>query len=420
MTEAPCTRPRSGFEECDWFEESSDMKSLGTVTVVIGIAGVIAAGIYVSGGGSTASGIATPMDAIADPKMLDDLRKPPSEGPDVATTGPWPKAVAEEIEFNFGRAQVLKEMKHTFAIRNDGPVDLILEAGQPTCQCTTFTLDRTTVPPGEHAELLIEWQGKSADTSFSHGGPVLTNDPDNRAIRFRVHGIVDDPFVMRPQGTWNAGEISGHEPVTMHGSIYSTVLDTLDIESLTCDSPHVTLTAEPASPQELLTIDAISGFNLRITLSPEIAPGPFEDSIHVKIAQIKDPISIPLKAHKPGSIRILPTYGVVWKPETHGLVLGRFSATEGRTAKLLLLVDESKMDEPFQLTEVHADPSFIEVSVTPESISAGAMTRYSLTITVPPGIPRTSRDADDPATIRCRTNHPSGEELLLRVKMRSF
>ncbi|MEZ6062065.1 MAG: DUF1573 domain-containing protein [Planctomycetaceae bacterium] len=396
------------------------MKNLTTIAAFIGLAGILVAGLYLSGSDLKSSDAGTTPDILDQQKRVATPPKQPSEGPEISPTGPWPKAVAEEIEYNFGRAHVNQEMEHTFTIRNDGPAELVLVTGTPTCQCTKFTLDKTNVPPGEVATLLIEWKGKAVDTSFAHGGPVFTNDPDNVTIRFRVEGVVDQEIEMRPEGDWNLGEVSSDSAVTMHGFLYSNVFDSLTLKSMKSESGKVTLDATPLSSADVIEMDARSGMEIIATVPPDIAPGPFIDTVTVEIEELTKPVTISLRAHKPGDIRILPTYGVMWNAETHGLTLGRFHTSDGRSAKLMLLVDESKMDQPLELTEVTADPSFIEVTLTPEGSTGGKMKRYSLSVVVPPGIPRTDREENNPGRIVCKTNHPSGEQLLLNLKLKAF
>src|SRR5579872_2905137 len=72
-----------------------------------------------------------PLDAIA------SLGASATEvGPPVSKTGPYPKAVIEETEFEFGRMEVGEERSHAFIIRNEGEAPLLLKKGKTTCKCT--------------------------------------------------------------------------------------------------------------------------------------------------------------------------------------------------------------------------------------------------------------------------------------------
>src|SRR5579859_1602904 len=56
--------------------------------------------------------------------------------PPVATSGPQPKAVIDQTEFDFGRMEVGEERQHEFTISNEGQAPLVLKKGKTTCQCT--------------------------------------------------------------------------------------------------------------------------------------------------------------------------------------------------------------------------------------------------------------------------------------------
>ena len=53
--------------------------------------------------------------------------KPESTMPKVSPTAPWPKAVMDETEFDFGRMEVGEEQSHTFTIRNEGEAPLVIK-----------------------------------------------------------------------------------------------------------------------------------------------------------------------------------------------------------------------------------------------------------------------------------------------------
>jgi hypothetical protein len=361
-------------------------------------------------------GSASPSDRKnVDPAIPQEQPLPvPSE------SGPWPRLTFEQTDFNFGRMQVGDELEHTFIIRNEGEAELELLAGNPTCKCTAFRLASEKVAPGEETTLLVRWVGKFRDPSFQHGGPIYSNDPKNESVTFTVRGIVDAAFDMLPTGTWDAGEVRPNSPTTFSAAIFSNVHEDFEVTSLDCKSEHVTLEAIPLDPVRLTEIKGIAGYEIKVTIDPTIKAGLFEDEVLISTNKSDKPQKVFIKARREGNIRLLATPGVAWSPNTRGLSLGQFAATEGRSAKLLLLVDETGMTEPFALGEITADPPFMTVSMEPAGAKSDNMGKYFLTVTIPPGAPRISRDRETPATVKIQTNLPNGEAIDLRARFRIF
>ena len=301
-----------------------------------------------------------------------------------------------------------------------GEAELQLVAGSPTCKCTAFELSHDKLAPGDEATLTVKWKGKFRDAGFSHGGPVRTNDPENTLVKFIVRGRVEEAFEMIPNDLWDAGEVVPNEATTFTARITSNLYEEFQINSISAESEFVSTEANPIEEEEFEGRDAISGYEVHVSISPDIPPGLFEDELTISLDKDDTELKIPLKGRKVGSVRILATPGVAYNPQTRGLTLGQFSAGEGRTAKLLLLVDQTDMTEPLEIESVEVDPLFVNVSLESAGETAGNIGRYHLLVSIPPGSPRTSRDASTPAQIRAKTNLPNGEIIDLRMRFRAF
>ena len=89
--------------------------------------------------------------------------KPKGQGPvaqelvEVSPTGPWPKAVFDRKEFNFGRMEVGDKGTHDFTVRNEGDAPLILRQGQTTCQCTISEVENNRIEQGQSATIKLTW-----------------------------------------------------------------------------------------------------------------------------------------------------------------------------------------------------------------------------------------------------------------------
>lgn len=362
-------------------------------------------------------------DSILDLKLqsqtvapaVDVKKSDAAERPVASETGPWPVATAKDTEYAFGKMSVGTELDHTFMIGNSGDAELVLQPGQPTCKCTAFEIKPDRIQPGEFAELLVRWKGKFKDQRFRHGGPVYTNDPERPTINFAVMGVVDANLDVLPEETWSVGEVTKSQPGVTTGYVLSRIHDDFQVTDVTCESPYIKTEILEVSDDELRKYDAIRAFKIQVTVDSSMPPGRLEEKLTIVADCEKAPVTVTVMAYKTGPIRILAMPGVLWGEKSGVLRLGQFSAKTGGEAELMLLTTESEGDEHLQFTEVDAFPTYLSASLERVGAVGTDKARYKMKIQVPPGLPQTSRGADDPAIIDIKTNHPSGQSLRIQV-----
>jgi hypothetical protein len=350
-----------------------------------------------------------------------------SDLPEPSKEGPWPDAHAEELSFTFGRMQVGTRKSHTFVISNNGEADLILKAGTTTCKCTQFGFDpdpdlekkSVVVKPGESVDLYMTWKaGDNPDRGFRHGGDVHTNDPENPLLKFVVEGSIDMPLVLLPS-FWSVGDMYQDQPGKFRGAVASRVFEEFAIKSITSPSGKVKVTAEPMAAEERVQDGYLCGYVLNAEVSTDIPTGIFQEELQIEVSTLDTPLLITLTARKQGHIRLQQMPGTIFSSEKQMLQLGSFSASEGREAKMLLIVDQKGMSEPFQFTRSENDPPFLAAELTPLGQPSGTVHRYIVTFRIPPGKPHTQRTEARPGKILLTTNHPSGEQVNLQLLMYS-
>ncbi len=359
---------------------------------------------------------------LADLGTPDPVPEKPKDRPVASETGPWPAAVSDKTQFNFGRMAVNSKNEHTFVIRNEGEADLIMKEGQPTCKCTTFALESRVLKPGEETKLVINWKaGQAADREFHHGGDVYTNDPKNPAINFGVNGAIEMPVELLPN-IWNVGKIDADKTGTLRAEIGSKLTDQFELETVASPSGKVTVKLSPMSAEEVAPSGWLKGYRIDVEIAADIPPGKFNEEVRINVTGIKDLefVTAALTARKYGSFILQPLDGALFVPDQLLLQLGQFPASEGRTAKLLVVVDEKNMTDPFRITEIEADPPFMTVTLEPLGVPTGTVHRYTLEISVPPGRPRIQKTDSNRGHIKIRTNHPSGETIFTDVLVHSY
>lgn len=229
---------------------------------------------------------------------------PEDPGPEVSPTGPYPKAVTPELDYDFGAAQHLTEGSHTFVIRNEGEAPLVVVArpGDSSCQCTLGTVDGDEpIPPGGEQTVTLKWTIKADSPMFRQWAKIRTNDPERKEIELAIHGRVEKLLAIVPAEVWEIGEIRTDEGATATGAIYSGLLDGFEIESTTCSNPAVSVTWEPVTAETLAEKNAKSAYQLKVHVKPDVPVGAERADRHLGVRRSQAELSN--QGHPTGSYR---------------------------------------------------------------------------------------------------------------------
>jgi hypothetical protein len=127
--------------------------------------------------------------------------KPPIRNdwrPEIATKPPFPKFSIDEAVFDFGTAHVGEVMTHTFEIQNVGTVPLVLASAPPGCGHAIVGGGfyrwgwRKELRMGERFDYQVQWIGRESINNFASGVHLLTNDPKQPDVYFKVSGRIID------------------------------------------------------------------------------------------------------------------------------------------------------------------------------------------------------------------------------------
>lgn len=335
-------------------------------------------------------------------------------------TGPHPQAVVAEPVFDFGRMILGDKDRHTFVITNEG--EAVLKLGKPemTCQCTVAKAAPDSIAPGESGEITLEWEPTSATDAFDKGATIRTNDPKMPEILLTVTGIVDQAVVIEPSGSWQVGDVSGDEKITVTGYVFSRIVDDFKILSWESDNSLLHVETTPMSEEALQERDARSGAKLVVTMEPEMPVGKFEEEFTIKTNTKKaehQEFTITVEGTRLGPIQILPMPGTTWHPSVMAIDLGRFRASEGAGASVFLFVNGMPEGETFQIQSAESDVEGISVELTPMNTGAeGDPQRYTLAFKAAPGIEPQTRRSKESADVTVTTNHPDAKEIKFYVQ----
>lgn len=349
--------------------------------------------------------------------------------PKVSETGPWPKAVLDRTEFDFGRMEVGEELDHDFVIRNEGEADLELTQGDTTCQCTISEVENNRIAPGKSAKITLRWHPTVQSDTFEKGAEIRTNDPQNTSIHLKIIGMVAPRFVIFPTETWEIREFTEAGSGKVTGYVLSPIVENLQITKMIYDENRMSVTVREGVPEFLEQNRSRSGLIVDVDVKPGMPIGSFllplrlvtnaqERKADGTLGSIEDPavLDVRIIGRREGPIRIL---GASYLAEEGTVVLGNFSAEEGKSVTLTLLV-RGAPEEGFRIRSVESDPEFLEVQVDTEGKAVGAARRYNMTFRVPPGKPRAGRRAENPARVKLQTNLPDAPEMEFPVHFASY
>jgi hypothetical protein len=78
-----------------------------------------------------------------------------------APAGPTTEMTFAETTFDFGTVQEGEKVAHTYSFTNTGSEPLILSNAKGSCGCTVPKWPREPIPPGESAEITVEFNSKN-------------------------------------------------------------------------------------------------------------------------------------------------------------------------------------------------------------------------------------------------------------------
>lgn len=339
-------------------------------------------------------------------------QEPPPEGPQ-------PKAVIEEWEYDFGIMSIGDVEKKAFTVRNEGKAPLVLEKGRTTCKCTLSHIEHAELGPGESTEIELEWRPQEVDRSFRQSAIIRTNDPLRPALRFTVFGRVELLFVMNPVDQWWLGEISGDEPATASGTLYSVVVDDFDVLGIESSSERLSATVTPLSREKLDSLGAKCGYAIHVRLEPGFPVGPIRERLTLKTNIVENhQLAFRVEAVRPQPMRLI---GRNWSPQQRVLHMGLFKARQGKRVSASLLVDTAQVSGEFQIERIEVDHPGLKVSaVADRTFSDDRRKMYRLLFELAAGGPPAKRRADNPVEVKVITNHPLEREFDVAVAFVSY
>jgi hypothetical protein len=337
-------------------------------------------------------------------------------GPAIENTGPFPKAVIDETEHDFGSMEFGGEGSYVFTIRNEGegPLEVVARKEDTTCQCTFGDVSDTgKIAPGGKTDVTLKWGIKNPNPNFRHRATIRTNDPERRTIDLIVKGKVEQTIKMLPSDIWQVGEILGTEPTYATGSITSAIVDKFNITGFTTSDNRITPEWTPMTEDELSDRGAKSGYHVKVKIVPGFLVGTVSESLTLltdarsKIENTDQDIKVSffVRGTRPGPIELA---GKGWVQSATALILPNFPSADGYNTQLSMFIRD--FDGEVQISDVQQRYNAAEVTFEKDEKFAGKRTqRYFVKIKIPPGPPADHHNKKA-EKITIKLNHPQAEE----------
>ncbi|WP_166827957.1 DUF1573 domain-containing protein [Thalassoroseus pseudoceratinae] len=378
--------------------------------ILVGISAV--AGIVAFTGGPVATE-EVPVEEVSTDDPYDN------HGLKIAKEPPYPKAaLQEDAHHEFGVMNVGSTGSHTFIIKNEGEAPLQLKKGDTTCKCTLSELAENEIPPGETAEIKLEWTPKEPTSQFRQQADIHTNDPENKTIALNVIGAVDDFLHVVPESSWELPILGDDQPRSMEGLVYSTVLDDFNIQSIETPSDYLTAEWRILEEDELAQYNAKSGYEITVTAQPTMEVGKHSDLVTITTdVEERERLSMTVYTKRPGPVQaasyIPPGKSgahLKWRPELPALNLGQFRSEDGQVGWYSLVVRGVKDDEELVVEDIEKvipnfNPDDLEVEIKrDETANLPNAQRYLVTFRVKPGAKKGSHLMKESAKVTLKTN----------------
>jgi hypothetical protein len=352
----------------------------------------------------------------------------PGGAPIVDPAAPAPGiVVVGGEEFNFGVMERNAVRRHTFVIRNTGQGVLRLTQGGTSCSaCTISELSRSEVPPGESAEVTVEWSPKSFTPTYRQTATIRTNDPSRPVVLLAIVGRVTQTVRLMPDDI-ALGNISASTRHTLVVRLFGYRDDSLALAShewLNAQAAeYFELRAEPLSADELKHEEgANSGLLLTIEIKPGLPVGAIRQRIRL-VTSLDDvePLELSLAGKVVGDITLLPTANVVGDGTI--VALGAVPQSTGTKAEVYLLL-KGPLSRDVELSIGETFPAGVLRASLGErtEVKLDAVYKQKLTLEIPAGSPTvdhlgtTSGEAGRLGRVVIETTHPVTTRVVVHVQ----
>ena len=386
-----------------------NVRAVIAIFILAGVA--LAATVWVGGDVRSKESKAKETVASSDPERTISLDE----------EAPFPKAVMDETTYEFGDMELGSKQQHTFILKNEGEDVLKIEKGGSTCKCTVSDLPSNEIAPGESAEILLEWEPKSASTTFGQQARIHTNDPENKLITLEIRGKVFDTISIQPAEDLNVGNIQEGVGADARMSYFSRILPALEEPKIEYDGDKLEFEITPLDVADLPEFEAKSGYAIAVHAKPNMPVGSFRESFtlvyELKGEEVREKKTVAGK--RLGPIRFLNTAGTTFYEEISLVDFGRFDASQGKKQEVILIVENPESGK-VEITDITSEHPLLKVTHEPnKQLKLKNRSSFRLFFEVTAGSPPIDVARKSAPEIIIKTDHPDVPEIVMHAEIHS-
>ncbi|HEV7279850.1 MAG TPA: DUF1573 domain-containing protein [Pirellulaceae bacterium] len=328
-----------------------------------------------------------------------------------------PRVEVPEQIHRFGTMNPYEERRHTFVIYNRGDAPLELRTGATSCKCTFSELPENVVPPQGVGRVTLEWKTQKVKDLFANTAEILTNDPQNPAVLFRIEGQVRHEVQASPDGLTFASLSPGEEG---KGSflVFSQTFDKFRLENVSVTLPGATWSTREASPADLASHSAKGGLHVDLTLPTDMKSGPFSGSVVFDaVPESGESVGHHYEVRFAGNVtRCVCVYGLEFTLNG-GMDLGTFVQGQRREWNGLIKLRGER--QTIEVQSIETLPSDLQVTVEPflsEGTPKPGMYRFKIVLPETAAV-GTFNKSTEVGKIVVRTDHPLDPVLEIPVSI---
>lgn len=336
-------------------------------------------------------------------------------GPEAAPDAGTPKVVLQENKHDFGILDPREPCRHLFIVRNEGTVPLKIAKAGTSCKCTVSVLPEGEIPPGKGGPIEVESKTDAIGGKFRHTADFVTNDPAMPRFQLAIEGDVrsylaaSEPMVQLP-------ELKRGKPAQAATVIFSQVWDAFSLKEVKSSIDGLTCDFQPAPSEKLTECGARSGYVATFRLPGSAVSKSFSGWVEAAAEPADQP-------HNTKTVHVAiageaPPLRSVYGPQIddEGVVtIGALKPGEGATLPLVLRVRGDYRE--IQVHKIEKSPSFLKVSVAPQTQELAKKGVYSIVIEVPSDAPTCNyMMPGSMGEVRVWTDHPEMPEIV-RLKV---
>lgn len=210
--------------------------------------------------------------------------------------------VFESEVYDFGIAGQQEEIKHDFVFKNTGDGLLQIKNLRPSCGCVAALLSGENIPSGETGIIQVTFKTNKYEGKQKKFIYVETNDPKEPKIELVVQGNIKSDIAVDPQGI-HFGDVIKGETVSKKVKVFDMSNEGLQLKRIQINEKLFAIKTETFKGEHN------RGFELEITLKPDIPAGPLKETITLHTNLKRRPrIDIPVLGNILGDIKVDPKF----------------------------------------------------------------------------------------------------------------